>query len=106
MGFKEPEPEKVAPGKCTLRQSIQFISNYQQQPQEWPAERIASEFHLKNENVVDIVNHFRMFAIHIPQDQSKTKKFLIDPLHSQSRDYNKMLEGFTAKPSEGKGTPP
>lgn len=83
--------KRVPLGKCTLRQAIHFISEHQQKPDEVTAEKIANEFKLKQETVDDILEHFRMFAIHIPEVEGKTKKYLIDPFHSKSSDFEKVL---------------
>lgn len=98
-GFQEPDPSKVSKGKCTLRQAVQFISDHQEKPGEWTAEKIASEFKLKQESVNDILEHFRMFSVHIPKAEGKTKQVLIDPfrLKRNADEFNKILEGSQKK---------
>lgn len=88
-GFKEPE--KVALGRCTLRQAIKFISDHQSDSETWTAVKIANEYKLKETNVgkwknIDsqnckifysffilftgnILNHFKTFQIYIPDKQ-------------------------------------
>lgn len=56
-GFLEPDPKKLARGRCTLRQAIQFISDHQNDPNEWPANRIANEYKLKE----DLVGKFQNY---------------------------------------------
>jgi len=41
------EPEKVSRGRATLRQALVFISNHQNDPNVWTAEKIADEYKLK-----------------------------------------------------------
>lgn len=107
LGFQEPELKKIAPGKCTLRQAIQFISDHQQNPDEWTTERIANEFKLKPETVCLILEHFRMLAIHIPQKEERTKKYLIDPFHSRTKNFNELLANMKGekKPEEPAAPP-
>lgn len=107
LGFQEPELKKVAIGKCTLRQAIQFISDHQQNPDEWTAERIAKEFKLKHETVFMILEHFRMFSIHIPQKEERTKKYLIDPFHGRSENFNELVAKMKGdeKPEEPPASP-
>lgn len=89
LGFQEPDLKKVSLGRCTLRQAIQFISDHQQKPDEWTAERISSEFKLKPDNVDNILEHFRMFAIHISKVDGNTKKILLDPF--RNKDFDEMI---------------
>ena len=96
-GYQEPDIKKVSLGKCTLRQAIQFISDHQEKPNEWTAARIADEFKLKQENVDQILEHFRMFQVHIPKTEGKTKKFLIDPFTKKTGNFDKLLEDSTLK---------
>lgn len=92
LGYQEPDIKRVPTGKCTLRQAIQFISDHQQKPTEWTAARIADEFKMKQENVENILENFRMFAIHIPKDQGKIKNMLIDPFDKKSSNFDEALE--------------
>lgn len=86
-------------GKCTLRQAIQFISDHQQTPTEWTAEKISIDFKMKRENVENILEHFRMFAIHIPKEEGNVKQMLVDPFDKKSSDFEKVLESSkTGKP--------
>lgn len=100
FGFKETEVTKVAPGKCTLRQAIQFLTDNQLKPEVWTAEKIAAELNLKLDNVESILEHFRMFQVHIPEKkEGNTKQFLIRPFkdHGSKEDFDKLLEGSKKK---------
>lgn len=81
-------------GRCTLRQAIQFISDHQQNPNEWTAERISNEFKLKKENTDNILQFFRLFAVHIPDVKGPTKKILMDPFDGKSKNFNAMLDEY------------
>lgn len=78
FGFKEPE--RVTIGRCTLRQTLQFLTDHQINPDLWNASKIAEEYKLKEAVVVDILTHFRSFQLHIPTKGSEDKqKILISP---------------------------
>lgn len=47
LGYKESD--KVPPGRVSLLQAINFITNYQQQPEVWTIEKIAEENKIKPE---------------------------------------------------------
>lgn len=102
LGYHEPDVQKVPRGKCTLRQAIQFISDHQQNPKDWTSERIANEFKLKRENVGNILEHFRMFQIHLPKEEGGSKQYLIDPFDKKSSDFDKLLKDSTGKEEEKK----
>jgi ribonucleotide reductase alpha subunit len=97
MGYQEPDPKRVATGKITLRQAIKFISDHQTEPNEWTAERIAKEYKMKQENVENILENFRMFAIYIPKEEGKTKKFLIDPKQQKSTGFEALLDDLKGR---------
>lgn len=66
-GFKEPDINKIPKGKCTLRQSMEFISNYQHNPDVWTIEFISEKYQIKKEIVAEIVKSFRTFELFIPE---------------------------------------
>lgn len=102
LGYHETDVQKVPRGKVTLRQAIQFISDHQQHPEEWTAERIANEYKVKRENVDNIIEHFRMFQIHLPKEEGSSKQYLIDPFDKKSSNFEKFLEDAAAKPKDKK----
>lgn len=60
-GFLEPDPKKLARGKCTLRQAIQFISDHQTNPEEWTATKIANDFKMKEDLVGELFSYSLYF---------------------------------------------
>jgi len=78
FGYKEPEKINVARGKCTLRQAVQFITDHQSTPSEWTAQRIASELKMKDDNIVNVLEHFRTFSVFMPDPKQERKKILLD----------------------------
>lgn len=105
LGYHEPDVQKVPRGKCTLRQAIQFISDNQQNPKDWPPERIANEFKIKRENVDNILEHFRMFEVHLPAEKGTTKQYLIDPFGKKTSDFEKLLSDASAKEEKKSANP-
>jgi Uncharacterised protein family (UPF0240) len=103
FGFQETDPKRVSAGRCTLRQAVQFISDHQQNPKEWTVERIANEFKLKQENVTNILDHYRMFSIHIATAPGDTKKLLFDPFMQKDADFSDLVE--SVKGSNFKSNP-
>jgi len=97
LGYKETDPKQIPLGKCTLRQAVQFIGDFRQKPEEWTAEKISSEFKMKRETVDDILENFRLFDIHIPTGQSKTKKYFIDPFHRDTANFKDLLHHSSGK---------
>lgn len=104
LGYQETEVKKIPLGKCSLLQAIKFISDHQQNPNEWTAERVANDLKLKQENVENILEHFRMFAVRLPdvKDTSKIKKYLIDPFDEKSSNFDKVLAESRSKKVEEK----
>lgn len=97
---------QVSIGKCTLRQAVKFISDHQQNPSEWTAERIANDFKLQHQTVEQILLHFRMFEIHIPKTQGNTKQYLLDPrkawkaIGDSKSEFDKLLDQSKATPKK------
>lgn len=71
---------------------MQFISDHQQYPNEWTPERIASEFKLKQKNVNNILENYRMFSIQIAEQPGNTKKLLFDPFQQKDAKFSDLLE--------------
>ncbi|XP_053951471.1 protein NDUFAF4 homolog [Anastrepha ludens] len=67
------EPATVRPGRCTLRQAMQFITDHQSDPDLWTKERIASDYKLKQEVVENILHYFKSFNVYIPDRGQKER---------------------------------
>lgn len=50
----------------------------------------------------NIIEHFRMFQIHLPKEEGSTKQYLIDPFDKKSSDFDKLLEDATGKKEDQK----
>lgn len=97
LGFKETEPDQIPPGKCSLRQAVQFIEDYKMSPKEWTKERISNEYKLNPEDVNNVLEHFRLFTVHIPEKGEEKKKVLLRTNYdTQNFDkYIKLLKEKT-----------
>lgn len=71
------EPEYVTPGKVTLRQAIQFISDHKTEPKKWSLPKLVDTYKLKDEDMFNVLHYFTAFNLHVP-DPKKTK-FIANP---------------------------
>lgn len=71
------EPEFITPGKVTIKQAIQFISDHQTDEKKFPLPKIVDQYKLKDEDVFNVLQYFRAFKLHVP-DPKKTK-FIANP---------------------------
>ena len=65
-GFREPKI--VPPGRCTLRQALEFIGLHHSNPNKYTADYIAKEYTLDAERVKHILKHFHMYELQLPHD--------------------------------------
>jgi Uncharacterised protein family (UPF0240) len=102
LGFKEEKVENIPPGKVSLRQAIDFLSYHKVYPQEWTAEKIALEYKLKLDDVKNILDHFKMLAIHVPEKGKEKKRVLLRTNHETQNyeEYIKMLKANSSKTSK------
>ncbi|XP_061393395.1 protein NDUFAF4 homolog [Musca vetustissima] len=90
FGYKEPH--RVAPGRCTLRQALKFITDHQAEPEKWTAAKIADEYKLKPELTENILKYFRSYSIYIPDIKQKesiltqTKRKLLSDSSNKIKD--------------------
>ncbi|XP_030375848.1 protein NDUFAF4 homolog [Scaptodrosophila lebanonensis] len=87
------EPVRVTPGRCTLRQALEFINNHQLDAETWTAKKIADEYKLKQGHVEDILQHFKTFSVYIPDQKYK------DTLLTQAKQM--VLKERPSSPPEG-----
>lgn len=73
LGFKEPD--RIPYGRTTLRHAINFIGAYQLNPKDATAEKIASEYKLKEEDVESVLKYFKTFEVYIPKSKTSPAIF-------------------------------
>lgn len=102
-GYKETDVGKIPAGKTSLRQSIEFISKYQQNPKEYTAEIIADEYKLDIEIVKNILENFKMFEVHLPKtDKEGKKKILISDPFERKAEFDRLLADLKPDPKPEK----
>lgn len=73
LGYKEPD--KVTYGRTTLRKAMEFISAHQADPTQITASKIALEYKLKEEDVVNILKYFKTFEMYLPATKTTAASF-------------------------------
>lgn len=92
--FGHKEPDIIPPGKTTLRNALQFISQHQNDSTTYSAERIAEEHKLSVDLVKNILIYYRVFQIYIPDQLTKTKATFAGPSKPKTyviKDIRKFL---------------
>uniref|UniRef100_A0A1B6GRD2 NADH dehydrogenase [ubiquinone] 1 alpha subcomplex assembly factor 4 n=1 Tax=Cuerna arida TaxID=1464854 RepID=A0A1B6GRD2_9HEMI len=64
-GYSESEEQRIPPGRISLKQALQFISDNQTDPVKHPSTAIASHYKLDIDTTNDILEHFKMFNVHV-----------------------------------------
>lgn len=64
--YGHKDPELITPGRVTLKQAIQFISDHQSDPKQWPLPKIVDQYRMKDEDVFNILQYFTAFKLHVP----------------------------------------
>lgn len=72
-GFKEPS--RVTYGRTTLRHAINFITAHQSNPEEFTVAKIAEEYKLKEDDVVDVLKYFKTFEVYLPETKKTPAVF-------------------------------
>lgn len=60
------EPETIRPGRCTIRQAMQFLGNHYSDPENFNASVIAKEYNLDKNHVNRVLQYFSVFLVQIP----------------------------------------
>lgn len=106
LGYKEPE--YITPGKCTLKQLLQFLGDHRLHPDEWTPEKIALHYELKLEDVKNLLEYYKLFALYVPEkaDEKKRKQLKTD---YDTKNFNRILKNSTQRitflPGENEGNP-
>lgn len=94
------EPSRVTPGRCTLRQAMQFITDHNSDPEKWTRQKIAEEYKLKEENVGELVHGRSM--IRTPEYLGASRRDKVDaflfkaaPLYRSDEQITCIGFGFT-----------
>lgn len=67
------EPTHIPPGKCSLRQAVTFLYDYKVDRVNNSVERIAEKFALDQQVVGNIVKHYQIMTLHLPEALNELK---------------------------------
>lgn len=99
MGFKEPV--KVKYGNTTLRDTINFVSAHQINPEEVTAAKIALEYKMKEEDVGTILKYFKTYEIYVPGTK-KSPAVFAGPAQLRKKIMEEKLRQIEEKKLEEK----
>ncbi|CAI9741748.1 protein NDUFAF4 homolog [Octopus vulgaris] len=77
------EPANVPPGRVTISQALNLISQHQTDPKLYSASHIAREYKLELHNAQQILKYFQVFHMHIPKKMEEKFPHLLTVLKSQ-----------------------
>ncbi|XP_072948106.1 NADH dehydrogenase [ubiquinone] 1 alpha subcomplex assembly factor 4 [Epargyreus clarus] len=89
-GFKEPD--RIPYGRTTLRQAIEFMTLHQCNPSEVTAEKIAIEYKLKEEDVVNILKYFKTYEVYVPETKNSAAVFAGPAMLRKQLEESKLKE--------------
>jgi len=72
--FGYTEPDTIRPGRCTIRQALQFIGDHYTDSTMNSAASIAKEYNLDADRVQNVLRHFHVFHVQMPQQQESAGK--------------------------------
>ncbi|XP_053618050.1 protein NDUFAF4 homolog [Plodia interpunctella] len=98
-GFKEPERAKY--GRVTLRDTLNFISAHQTNPEEVTAAKIALEYKLKQDDVESILKYFKSYEVYIPETK-KSPAIFAGPSTMRKEMENSIVKQIESKDSSVK----
>uniref|UniRef100_A0A6M2DUF3 Protein NDUFAF4 homolog n=1 Tax=Xenopsylla cheopis TaxID=163159 RepID=A0A6M2DUF3_XENCH len=87
--FGYHEPNKIAYGKCTLKQVLDFLEAHNQDQELNNAKAIASKYKLNEEVTSNIIKYFKIFEVYIPP---KAKRKNAHDLLATAREAAKTVK--------------
>lgn len=72
-GIKQPDLNKITPGKVSLEVYIDILKNFRQDPDHKTPEFFASKYQVDAANIHDMLEHFRPFQIYDPKVYKRTE---------------------------------
>ena len=86
-GFQEPET--IRPGRCSIRQALQFLSEHRTDPDEvGSAESIARRYNLDVKRVDSVLTHFSVFDVEKPKSLTEGAEKLQAQILAKSESHN------------------
>ena len=88
------EPVTIPPGRCSLRQALEFISLHQTEPEIHTVDKIAQNYYLEMDKVDSILKYFHMYQLHIPKGLAGSE--LLDPMEATALKPSTLQKMLTA----------
>jgi len=63
----------VPPGKASMRQLLDLLSNHQSKPRDFTADKLAAEYKLDIVDVRNVLEYFKPFQLHVPKKKEQPK---------------------------------
>jgi len=104
------EPEVIRPGRCTIRQALQFLGDHLQDPTNvGSATSIAQKYNLDANNVKQVLRYFQVFNVHVPAnatvpDAANQPKTLTANISPRLKGIADTKKGDDTKQPETTGT--
>ncbi|GAB1608773.1 NADH dehydrogenase [ubiquinone] 1 alpha subcomplex assembly factor 4-like [Argonauta hians] len=77
------EPDQVTPGRVTISQALNLISDHQTNPKLHSAANIAQQYNLELYNTQQMLKHFQVFHMHFPKKMEERFPHLLSMLKTQ-----------------------
>jgi len=71
--YGSEEPAVIPPGKASMKQLLDLLSNHQSKPREYTADKLAAEYNLDVVDVRNTLEYFKPFQLHIPKKKEQVK---------------------------------
>ncbi|KAB0802317.1 hypothetical protein PPYR_04503 [Photinus pyralis] len=94
FGFREPD--SVPYGRATLKSALKFISAHQTNPKENSIKKIAEEYKLHEDTLVNILKYYRVFEVYIPSNKASKVSFagpLVPRKQIVAHEQKKLTDG-------------
>ena len=83
-----PEPDSTPPGKCTIKQVVQFTSDFKEDPRTNNLEKLASQYKLDPDELRNVLVHFQTLLVHVPTPEEPETKAV-----ASRKLLKKMIKG-------------
>jgi len=68
--FGYTEPQVIRPGRCSIRQALEFIGDHYQDSTSHSAALIAKQYNLDSQRVEHVLRHFHVFHVQMPRQNA------------------------------------
>lgn len=75
---------------------LQFLGDHRLHPDEWTPEKIALEYNMKLDDVKNMLEYYKLFALYVPEKVDEKKRTMLK-IDQESRNFEKLLKRSTDK---------